>query len=323
MTPGRLCSSVTDVLSAPGRVERRASSRVRSLAPAPCESATEHRTCTGLRAEIAVVLGLLVLVAVELLVTYARLPASELYHVSRSGLRGGLGRVLVFSNFPASAHLLANLGLPVSGARAVGGAGDGGARGRPVLRRLLAGHRRAGRPGCKTVNALAGIGIALTIALAAAVFARNGLTPFRREPGDAARVVVGLVLVLASIPWMAADLGFFLDGAPVLGRLFQTGHAAHQLPGDPAALPAVHHGHHHGMDGLLLALSALLLSRALRLARTPLVRALVSSYLALMFCLRRGEHAERLLGRAGREARLDRIGRFPTCSSRERQRRGA
>ena len=56
----------------------------------------------GLRAEIAVVLGLLVLVAVELLVTYARLPASELYHVSGSGLRGGAGRVLVFSNFPGS-----------------------------------------------------------------------------------------------------------------------------------------------------------------------------------------------------------------------------
>jgi len=136
----------------------------------------------------------------------------------------------------------------------------------------------------RLVNALAGIGVLLTIALAVAVWFGHGFTRFEREPGDPARLVVGLVLLLVSIPWMAADLGFFLDDAPVLDRLFQTGDAAHQLPGDPATLPAVHHGHHHGLDGLLLALSALLLSRALRLLRPRLVRIVVSVYLALMFC---------------------------------------
>jgi hypothetical protein len=38
--------------------------------------------------------------AVAVLVTYARLPAGELYNVSHSGLRGGLSRVLVDLNFP-------------------------------------------------------------------------------------------------------------------------------------------------------------------------------------------------------------------------------
>jgi hypothetical protein len=83
---------------------------------------------------------------------------------------------------------------------------------------------------------------------------------------------------------MAAELGFFLDGVPYSASSSGRGHAAHQLPGDPAALPAVHHGHHHGMDGLLLVLSALLLSRAVRQLRSRFVRALVAAYLALMFC---------------------------------------
>jgi hypothetical protein len=241
-------------------------------------------TAHGLRAEIAVVLGLFALVAVEIFVTYARLPASELYHVSGSGLTGGASRVLVFSNFPTALVCLPILALLyptlerwVERATAVLAAGLCCAVFWPGV---VAQADLDARP----VNALAGIGVVLTIVLAAAVFARNGLARFGREPGDPARIVVGVVLVLASIPWIAADLGFFLDGAPVLDRLFQTGDAGHQLPGDPVALPAVHHGHHHGMDGLLLVLSALLLSRVLRLLQASLARTVVSLYLALMFC---------------------------------------
>jgi hypothetical protein len=33
-------------------------------------------------------------------VTYARVPPAELYHVSRDGLAGGLGRALVELNYP-------------------------------------------------------------------------------------------------------------------------------------------------------------------------------------------------------------------------------
>src|SRR5581483_1092702 len=52
------------------------------------------------------------LVAVDLAVTtitYARLPARELYHVSGSGLEGGLSRALVEANFPAALIALAVL----------------------------------------------------------------------------------------------------------------------------------------------------------------------------------------------------------------------
>src|SRR4029077_13625354 len=51
------------------------------------------------------------LVAAEIFVTYSRLPASELYHVSGSGLAGGASRVLVFLNFPTALVAIAIVAL--------------------------------------------------------------------------------------------------------------------------------------------------------------------------------------------------------------------
>src|SRR5262249_52875502 len=59
-----------------------------------------------------VVLAVWVLVAVDValaFVTYARLPAAELYHVSGTGLEGGLSRALVEANFPAALMAVAVL----------------------------------------------------------------------------------------------------------------------------------------------------------------------------------------------------------------------
>jgi hypothetical protein len=44
----------------------------------------------------------------------------------------------------------------------------------------------------------------------------------------------------------------------------------------------VHHGHHHGLDGALLAVSSLLLSRRLPLGAPRAVRVAASGWLALM-----------------------------------------
>jgi hypothetical protein len=85
-------------------------------------------------------------------------------------------------------------------------------------------------------------------------------------------------LLVAALPWLAADLGLYSNGVPLLGRLFQSGQFLHERPGLPKFAPAVHHGHHHGMDGVLLVLTVLLLSR--RLAR----RSALAAYLSLMFC---------------------------------------
>jgi hypothetical protein len=89
--------------------------------------------------------------------------------------------------------------------------------------------------------------------------------------------VVGTLAILASLPWIFAELGFFLDGVPLLGRVFETG--VYRTRG---AEVAVHHGRHHGLDGLLLLLTAILLSRAVPGIRARTLRLLLAAYLALM-----------------------------------------
>jgi hypothetical protein len=98
--------------------------------------------------------------------------------------------------------------------------------------------------------------------------------------GDRTRLAVGVVAILAATPYLAAELGFFLDDVPVLGSLFITGKIAPEPDGRLAH--AVHHGHHHGMDGMLLTLTALLLSRQVGSVRAPALRSVLGGYLALM-----------------------------------------
>ena len=63
-----------------------------------------------------------------------------------------------------------------------------------------------------------------------------------------------VVALLLSIPWVAADLGFYLpEGVFIMERP--------GLEPDGTTIAAVHLGHHHGLDGTLIVLSALLVSR--------------------------------------------------------------
>jgi hypothetical protein len=206
---------------------------------------------------------LFVAVAVEILVTYSRIPPRELYHVSRHGLAGGASRALVFSNYPVALAAIAVLG---AAAPALSPA-------RRALALLAAALSAAVFwPGvvsqadldARPVNAIAATGVALAIALS---LGRTG--PLGRAPGDRARLVIAVLLLLAALPWEAADLGLYLPGDVFMSS---------QHPGG-SPLAAVHHGHHHGMDGTLLVLTVLLLSRALRPGR---VHALLAGYLALL-----------------------------------------
>lgn len=191
--------------------------------------------------------------AVATVVTYSRLPAHELYNVTGSGLRGGLSRLVVELNFPDALIALAILGViaPLLA---------------PALRwiavaaavlcayAVLPGVVEQGNLDTKWENAIPAVGVA--VALALTFLARK--PPPSRPRGDRARIVVGGVLVVLAAPWIAAAVGFYLDGVPVLGRLFQTGRMASFH--DPLH-HAVHHGIHHGLQGLLFALTALILSR--------------------------------------------------------------
>lgn len=201
---------------------------------------------------IRAVWALLLAEEVAVLVTYSRLPPSELYSVSGTGFRAGLSRVVVELNFPDALIALAILGvlwtyLP-SELRALAGVAA-----LMCAFAVLPAVVKQDDLDARWINAVpaAGVAIALVLSFAADV-------PKESARGDRVRIALGALLVLLASPWIAAALGFYLDGVPVLGRLFQTGRLASFH--DPLH-HAVHHGIHHGLQGLLFALSALLLSR--------------------------------------------------------------
>jgi hypothetical protein len=241
--------------------------------------------------EVGVVWALFAVVAVEIFVTYSRLPARELYHVSGTGLSGGASRLLMFLNFP-----LALVAIPILillADRLPGRA----ARVAAVVGLALSaaifwpGIVKQSDLDARPVNAIPALGVLMALALTAVAARRLGWAeaPVRRS-GDRLAVIFAVALLLLALPWVAADLGFYLGGVPELGTPYLTGELRSQ-PGLPALHPAVHHGHHHGMDGVLLVLTALLLSRLVASVRATWLRRTLGACLALMFCYGIGEIA--------------------------------
>jgi hypothetical protein len=204
--------------------------------------------------EVAVIWTLLAAMLVAVLVTYARLPARELYHVSGTGFLAGLGRAVVDVNFPGALVALAVLAVlwirlprrfrPAAWTAAV-----------LCVVFAVPGVVRQSNLDARWINAIPAAGVALVVVLS---FRADGPESPRHARGDWLRIAIVAVLTLLAAPWIAAELGFYLDGVPVLGRLFQTGKLVsfHNAPHH-----AVHHGVHHGLQGLLFVVTALLLSR--------------------------------------------------------------
>ena len=220
-------------------------------------------------------------VAVAIFVTYSRLPAKELWKVSGSGPAAGAGRVLLFTNY--SLALVSVLILVLLLDRL---------RDRPwrLLAVVAIGLCAVGPVFVNTsdldarwVNALAaaGVGFAILLTIVARTPARSVAAGWDR--GDWARLALGLVLLVMAIPVLGAELGFYLDRIPVLGSLFQTG-ALRSEPGVKGLHVAVHHGHHEGLDGALIAWSALILWRCLPTVANRRLRGLFGALLAAMLC---------------------------------------
>jgi hypothetical protein len=241
-----------------------------------------RRPCLPLEAVIVWVAPLVV--ACEILVTYTRLPARELYHVSGSGIVGGASRLLVFANFPVALIAIAVLALVLDNTRGWGGRLIASVAAILCAAVFWPGVVSQTNLDARSVNALAALGVVLSLALTLFVAGRQGTATAGRQRGDRGRLVIAVVLLVVAAPWLAADLGFYLNRVPLLGELFDTGPLRPPLPGFPPFPPAVHHGHHHGMDGFLLVLSALLLSRALAGMRSRGLRWALTAYLSLMFC---------------------------------------
>jgi len=241
----------------------------------------EQRRRPGLLEAVAV-WGLFALVAVAILVTYSRLPPGSLYHTSGGGLVGGASRALVFIGFPFALVAVPLAWISVARLRT----------GLAVVVGILATALCAtvGVPGvidqadldARPVNALAGIGALLALALTAAAWMRGGIgdsAGFQRS--DWLRIAVAVVLVVAALPWIWAELGYYVNDAPVVGEPFIAEQIKPSLGGEPS-LHAVHLGHHHGLDGILLGLASLLLSRVpARMPRSREATAL-AIYVALL-----------------------------------------
>jgi hypothetical protein len=229
--------------------------------------------------------AVLAVVGIATFVTYARLPVTELYHVSRNGVGGGAGRLLVLVNFPVA--LIALAVLPI------------------VVDRLLPRHRRVvvplawaaavlclvvAVPGVvdaddldpQLINAVPLLGVLLVLALAVAA-ARGGLAgrPAGRVAGDRVRVALVAGLALLAVPWLFAEFGLFAPW-PFLSDTVPAGED----------LAAVHVGRHHGMDGVLIAVAAVVLSRELGRMRSPVLARVTAGYLALAFTYGVGNAAQ-------------------------------
>jgi hypothetical protein len=242
--------------------------------------------------EVAVAWGMFAAVAGAILVTYARLPAGDLYHVSGTGPVAGASRALVFGNFPLALVAIAILAILADRlrSRAVAATAVVGA----ILCAAVywPGVVKESNLDARPVNALAAVGVLVALAVTVLAFVR---LPARsrllsRQRGDGGRIVVAVATLVLAVPWGAAEIGVHFDGVPILGTLYQTGELRSQ-PGVAGLHPAVHFGHHHGMDGALLILSALLLSRTLGTIGARWLRLGLGAYLALMLCYGAGNVA--------------------------------
>jgi len=203
--------------------------------------------------EALVVWAFLALDVLAVLITYSVIEPSDLYNVSRDGLAGGLSRALVQLNYPVALAaipmtLLALDALP--------------RRGWLVGAPALALCAVVAWPGvldqndldARVVNVVPAIGVCLAFVLTVAAARRTGASFAPRRSHDGLRLASAVVLLLVALPWIAAEVGRHFP--PVV---FLTD-AQYAEPGQ-APHAAVHLGHHHGLAGTLLVLSALLLSR--------------------------------------------------------------
>jgi hypothetical protein len=240
------------------------------------------RQSAGLR-EVYVVWLLVALAAVAVFETYWRFPPSELWKVTGTGPSGGASRAFVFLSYSPALASIAVLAVVVDRL------GDRRATLLGLLSLVLC--ATVAIPGVQNPNDLdakwsnlpAVLGVLIAFGLTVRAAARGRREAVRATTGgDVARLVTGAIALLFAAPYIAAELGFFLDGVPLLGWIFQTSRPRPETPGSSFIHAAVHHGHHHGLDGFLLAITALLLSRLLGGIRRTGLRTATAAYLSLM-----------------------------------------
>jgi hypothetical protein len=184
-------------------------------------------------------------------VTYSRITPAETYNVSRDGLVGGLSRAVTLVNFPIA---LVAIALALLAVAALPRAAWWAAVPAIALCATIPWFVDQGDLDARWVNAIPAFGVLIAGGLAAAATSRVGISFAPRQLGDRLRVIAAVVVLLLSLPWLTAELGSHFPGDVFMGE--ELGRES-----DGRVIAAVHLGHHHGTDGALLVLTALLLSR--------------------------------------------------------------
>jgi hypothetical protein len=230
--------------------------------------------------EIWVVWALFALATAAVFETYWRIPPHELWKVHNSGFIGGAGRALVFvGDSPAIAAFAV---LPIVADRLEQRRANVVATIAFVLCATVGYVQTPSHLDPKWSNVWPVVGVGLAVLLTAWAAWRGRPERVRTtRAGDVTRIVLGAVTLFWATPYVAAEMGFHLDGVPFFGWFFQTGKVAPE-PGTGYLHATVHYGHHHGLDGLLLVVTALLLSRLLGGIRRRRLRIFTGAVLALM-----------------------------------------
>ena len=228
-------------------------------------------------------------VAAMVWITYARLPADVFYNVTGTGVRAGASRVLVLLGWPIAIAAVALLAVATDRylASSPSPAARRGGIAASVASALLC--ATMAWPGvineadldAKPSNALAAIGVGIALVLTLATVRRAGAGAFvRHRPGDGVGTTLIVLLLIAGIPWILSNAGFYAGDVPGLRSVFMSKQILPE-PGHPT-LHAVHLGNHEGIDGILLAATALALRRVLPQMRPTRLRTALSAYLALV-----------------------------------------
>lgn len=206
---------------------------------------------------------LFLVVCIEILVAYTRTKPGELIGVPRTGLSVAITDAIGFLAFPTG---LVAIGValviwdrfPGGAVRVVAGCAVALSAGVFVPGVAEAEEVEVALNPQRVVAAGAVLTLFLQTVRAARRYGVRGLRP--RIAGDLPRLVLAAAIAFAALPWFAADLTLSLDHVPGLSRVFLTD-VLRSEPARTGLNPAVHDGHHHGMDGALLALAALAMSR--------------------------------------------------------------
>ena len=233
--------------------------------------------------EAAIVGGFCVVTALAIFITYSRFPAEDFYSVSESGVAAAAGRMIVSLNFPIAFIAIALLAITVSSMLAAAWHPREVSAAAIVAAALCL---VAAAPGVvqesdldvKWINAVPAIGVAITAILMALAIRENGIGPIAPwSRADTIASVFGGIFVLAGLPWIWAQLGFYMDNVPLLGRIFLS-KGDENGPGEAY----VHLGDHHGTSGLLLLICALVLRRVIGLIEPRWLDRALSGYVAFM-----------------------------------------